>query len=150
MGEAAPVVVEQVLQAPVDVVWKAITEREQMCRWFFETIEDFEARLGFETRFNVHAEGRDFLHVWTVTEVVREERIVYRWRYEGHAGDSRVVWELSAHPDGTKLTLAHHGWETFPQDDPVFTRASGEAGWDYFIRRRLPAYLEGKGGLSRS
>jgi hypothetical protein len=89
----------------------------------------------------IHLEGTDYVHLWTITELALEERIVYRWRYEGYQGDSRVAWHLAEHPEGTKLTLTHQGWETFPRDNPVFTRESGEAGWRYFIQERLPAFL---------
>jgi hypothetical protein len=40
-------------------------------------------------------EGTDYVHLWTITELALEERIVYRWRYEGYQGDSRVAWHLA-------------------------------------------------------
>jgi len=51
------------------------------------------------------------------------------------------VWELSETPSGTKLTLTHEGHETFPQDDPIFSREGCQGGWDYFLRESLKAFL---------
>ncbi len=139
---AEPIVVEQIFNAPISVVWKAITDPDQMRRWFFETMTNFEPAVGFQTQFNVRVEDQDYPHQWKVTDVVPEKRIVYDWRYGGYPGDSSVTWELSETPHGTKLTLTHKGIETFPQDDPMFSRESGQAGWGYFLHESLKAFLE--------
>ena len=131
-ANAEPIVVEQVYEAPVHVVWKAITDKDQMHQWFFEPMVDFRPEAGFETQFSVGFEGQDYIHQWRVTEVIPERRIAYDWRYGGFAGSSSVIWELSETPSGTKLKLTHEGHETFPQENPAFTRESCQAGWDYF------------------
>ncbi len=139
---AEPIVVEQIFNAPISVVWKAITDPDQMRRWFFETMTNFEPAVGFQTQFNVRVEDQDYPHQWKVTDVVPEKRIVYDWRYGGYRGDSSVTWELSETPHGTKMTLTHKGIETFPQDDPMFSPESGQAGWGYFLHESLKAFLE--------
>ena len=137
-----PIVVEQTYNVPVAEVWIAITDKVQMRQWYFEPMTDFEPRVGFETQFDVQAEGRTFRHQWKVTEVVPEARIAYDWRYEGYPGDSLVTWELAEVPDGTRLTLTHREQEAFPQDDPMFSREAGEAGWGYLLGESLKAFLE--------
>ncbi|MBC8872864.1 MAG: SRPBCC domain-containing protein [Planctomycetes bacterium] len=144
MHASTPIVVEQVFNAPIAVVWKAITDKDQMRQWFFKAMTDFEPESGFETQFNVRCEDRDYLHLWKIIDVVPEKRITYGWRYGGYSGNSTVVWEVSETPNGTKLVLTHEGQETFPQDDPVFSRESGQAGWDYFIHESLKAFLDGR------
>ncbi len=139
---AEPVVAEQSYNASRDLVWKAITEPDQMRRWFFEQIEDFQPEPGFETEFNIHHQGKDYHHQWKIIEVVPLEKIVYDWRYKGIPGDGMVIWELSETPEGTRLKLTSQGLETFPDDDPAFTRKAGQEGWDYFIRNRLREFLE--------
>jgi uncharacterized protein YndB with AHSA1/START domain len=141
-----PIVVEQTFNAPTAVVWRAITDPGQMRQWYFEPIVNFKPELGFESQFNVRCEERDFLHLWKVTDVVHKKRLAYRWRYDGYAGDSTVVWELSETPNGTRLLFTHVIHESFPQDDPMFSRESGQAGWDYFVRERLKAFLDGDSG----
>lgn len=136
-----PVVVEQTFDAAVEDVWNAIVDPRRMRRWFFEQIEDFEPVVGFETQFDVPVEDRTYPHHWRVTDVVPHERITYDWHYPGHEGESKVTWNLERTPDGTKLTLVHTGIETFPDDDPVFTRQACEGGWRYFVQENLKAYL---------
>ena len=138
-----PIVVEETYNAPLASVWNAITKEDQMRQWFFEAMTDFQPQPGFETQFNVHHDGRDYLHTWRVTDVVPEERIAYRWRYEGLPGDSQVTWELAETSGGTKLTLTHQVLEAFPSDDPAFSRESGQAGWEHLLRERLKDFLVG-------
>ncbi len=140
-----PIVVEQTYNVPIAVVWKTITDKDQMPQWFFDTMTDFEPEVGFETQFDVQCEGRTFPHQWKVTEVVPETRIVYDWRYGGYPGDSSVTWDLSETPDGTRLKLTHKGHETLAPDDPFFRRQGREgceAGWSYFLHESLKAFLE--------
>ena len=137
-----PIVVENTFACPRADVWKAITDREEMVQWYFDMIPAFEPTVGFETQFNVHCEGVVYLHLWKVTEVVPQSKLVYDWRYEGFPGESYVVWELEDAPEGgTKLTFRHEDIHTFPQDNPTFSRESTQAGWDYFIKGALPKYL---------
>lgn len=141
-NETGPIIVQHTYGAAVDVVWRAITEAEQMRCWFFEPMGEFEPVVGFETSFDVHVEGRVYPHHWRITEVVPEQRIVYDWRYGGFPGASVVTWELEETPEGTRLTLTHEGQSSFPQDEEVFTRRSCEGGWQYFLGQNLKAFLE--------
>jgi len=136
------IVVEQTLDAPIAIVWDAITNQSRMPHWFFEQIIDFRPEVGFETQFVVNALGKDYLHLWKILDVDIEKRIVYQWRYGKIPGTSTVNWELSTTPAGTLLRVSHEGHENFPQDDTVFNREAGLAGWKYFIQERLPAFLE--------
>ena len=113
-----------------------------MRQWIFETIADFEPEVGFVTQFNVTVDDRDYPHIWKVTDVAPDRRIAYDWRYGGVPGRSSVTWELSETAEGTTLRLTHKGAETFPQDDPVFSRESGQAGWRYLLRESLKTFLD--------
>ncbi len=137
------IVVRHTYDAPAADVWDAITDPARMCRWFFEAIREFRPEPGFETKFDVENDGTVYRHWWNVEEVVPGERIVYRWRYEGVAGDSDVTWELAKTSGGTELTLTHRVREDFPEDDPAFARQSCVGGWEYFLGERLPAFLAG-------
>jgi uncharacterized protein YndB with AHSA1/START domain len=138
---AEPIVVEQTYSAPVSVVWKAITDPDQMRKWFFEPMADFRPEVGFATEFDVLFDGQVYTHQWKVTDVVPGRKISYSWRYGGLSGDASVTWELCETVNGTKLRLTAEGHETFPQDNPAFRRESCQAGWDYFVRESLTAYL---------
>jgi uncharacterized protein YndB with AHSA1/START domain len=137
----APITTERTIAAPVERVWRAITDPAQMPRWFFETIADFNAEVGFETRFSVNNGVRDYVHLWRVTEVIPNKRLAYDWLHPPFTGEGVLVWELDTTPDGTKLKISHRGVETFPQDDPAFSRQAGIEGWAYFADR-LKAFVE--------
>ena len=136
-----PIVVEQTFAVDRERLWQAITDPDEMRQWYFESIPDFRAVVGFETLFDVDTGGRVFGHRWTVTDVEEGGRLVYEWRYDGYPGLGRTEWELAEAPDGTRLRLTSTGTETFPQDVPEFRRESGVRGWRYFLQESLPSFL---------
>ncbi len=144
-----PIVVEQEFDAPLETVWKAITETSQMQQWFFSEMKEFDPTPGFETRFVVEFGGQDYVHLWRLTEVIPEKRIVYDWQYEDRPGQGLVSWELAKTPNGTHLKLTNCGLESFSQDDPAFTRESCEAGWQFFVNQRLKSWVDDHSGPNR-
>ena len=137
-----PIIVHQAFDRSREAVWQAITNVEQMCKWYFNNIPDFKPEVGFETQFNVQSGVRNFMHLWRVTEVIPLEKIAYSWTYEDFAGKAFVEFQLTDKDDKTLLTLKSYGIESFPQDIPEFKRESCQAGWDYFIKDSLKQYLE--------
>jgi uncharacterized protein YndB with AHSA1/START domain len=134
-----PLMIERTLDAPVARVWKALTDVEEMRRWYFD-LKEFKPEPGFEFEFTVEHEGMKYHHLCKVTEAIPPKKIAYTWRYEGHEGDSLVTFELSADGDKTKLRLTHEGLETFPQT-PAFARKNFEAGWTA-IAAELQQFVE--------
>ena len=137
-----PVIIERVYEAPVDRVWKAISDRDEMKKWYFN-VSDFRPEVGFQFQFEGHNEGRTFIHLCTVMEVIRGSKLKYSWTYQGYEGASYVTWELFPEGDKTRLRLTHEGLETFPAS-PDFARESFLAGWTALIGDLLPAHLSGK------
>jgi uncharacterized protein YndB with AHSA1/START domain len=113
-----------------------------MPKWFFESINDFVPKVGFSTTFNVSSGAKDYLHVWRLVEVDPNRRLTLEWQYEGYPGDSFVTFELTPCGEGTHLKLTHRGLETFPQDEPAFTRENGVQGWNYFVCQQLKTFLD--------
>jgi len=140
MGE--PIVVEQDFDAPIEALWFAITDRDQMVQWYFAEIGAFVPEVGFETEFSVPVEGDDIVHRWAVIDVVPLQRLTHTWRFDGIPGDGAVTWEISERGSGSALRLTNTGLETFPQDNPLFTREACEGGWRYFIGQRLKGFLD--------
>ncbi len=136
-----PVVVEQVYDAPLNKVWKAITELDEMRKWYFENINSFEPRVGFETQFTIKNEDRIFVHLWKITGVEINLKISYEWRYEGYPGKAVSDFELFSLGEKTKLRLSLTVLEDFPDDVPEFRRQSCVDGWEYFLKDRLKLYL---------
>lgn len=137
----SPVIVEQTFNASIVKVWEAITELNQMKQWFFENIGSFEAKVGFETQFEVHVENRTFTHLWKITEVIPHKKITYNWKYKEYEGDSFVTFELFKKNSQVELKLTHTVVEEFPNNIPEFSRESCLGGWNYFIKEQLRNYL---------
>lgn len=138
----APVVVTQTFNKPLEVIWNAITVKDEMVQWFFDNIPAFKPKVGFKTQFNVQAPSRDFLHLWEVIKVKPLSKIVVNWKYENFKGDSLVTMSLDKLGNLTKLTLTARVVEDFDDSIPEFKRESCVAGWNYFIKERLSDYLE--------
>jgi uncharacterized protein YndB with AHSA1/START domain len=136
-----PFTIERTLSAPVQKVWKAITDREQMKQWYFD-IEAFKPEVGFEFEFAGENEGRRYIHLCKITEVVPYKKLSYSWRYEGYEGSSVVTFQLFAEGDSTRLKLTHQGLETFPANNPDFAKGNFVAGWTEIIGTILPKYVE--------
>ena len=137
-----PVIIEQLFAVSKERLWSAITEAEQMTQWFFEPIRQFEPQVGFTTRFVIENDGRIFPHLWTIIEVIPHKKIIFNWKYEGYAGDSTVTFELIDHGAEIKLQVTHEVLKSFSETIPEFTRENCASGWGYFIKERLPQYLE--------
>jgi len=142
---AEAVVIERTFNAPVERVWKALTDVEQMRQWYFD-LKEFKPEVGFEFQFVVEHEGTTYDHRCKVTEVIPRKKLAYTWRYIGHEGDSLVTFELSADGDKTRLKLTHQGLETFPKT-PAYARENFEKGWTEIIGSELKQFVE-KGGKS--
>lgn len=139
--ENTAVIVERILQAPVSVVWKALTDKDEMKKWYFD-LEAFKAEKGFVFQFiGGPPDGIQYTHVCEVTEVIPEQKLTYSWRYEGYEGISFVTFELSAQGKDTLLKLTHTGIESFPKH-PDFARSNFAAGWDHIVNTSLKEYLE--------
>lgn len=138
----SPIIIEKVLNASVEAVWDAITNGDEMKKWYFKEMESFEPIVGFETQFNVFANGVNYLHKWKVKEVVPLKRLSYEWKYPDYPGDSYIQFELTGENGKTKLKFSHIGIETFPQDKPDFSRESFSNGWNYIIGESLKGFFE--------
>jgi uncharacterized protein YndB with AHSA1/START domain len=138
-----PVVLERTFDAPAGVVWKALTDINEMKQWYFENLTAFKPEVGFETEFNVHHDGRDYPHIWKVTEVSVGKKITYSWKFGGSPGESFLTMELFPEGDKTRLKLTHAGLETFsPEANPQYARKNFVAGWTYFMGTGLKDFLE--------
>src|SRR5207302_2971818 len=51
-----PLVVERTFDAPVALVWKALTDKEDIKQWSFD-LREFAPVVGFEFQFDVEHEG---------------------------------------------------------------------------------------------
>jgi uncharacterized protein YndB with AHSA1/START domain len=138
----SPFIIERTLNAPVDLVWKAITDKTQMKQWYFDLAE-FRAEIGFQFEFDGGPEdGIRYHHVCKITEVIPGKKLTYSWRYEGYEGISFVTFELTAEGETTRIKLTHAGLETFPAGNPDLAKHNFAQGWTDIIGSSLKAFVE--------
>jgi uncharacterized protein YndB with AHSA1/START domain len=136
-----PLIVERTFNAPVQKVWKAITEADSMRQWYFD-IQSFKPEVGFAFQFTSDMEGRPYIHECEVTEAIPYKKISYSWSYKGFAGVTSVSFELFDEEGKTRLVLTHAGLHNFPANVPDLERRHFVQGWNYFLDERLKAFVE--------
>ncbi len=135
-----PFVIERTYNAPVEKIWKAITDKDEMKQWYFDLAE-FKPEVGFEFQFEGGTETSKYLHLCKVTDVIQNEKLTYSWRYDGYEGISFVTFELFSKGEKTRLKLTHAGLETFPAN-PDFAKGNFVQGWTHIIGKSLKEFLE--------
>ena len=135
-----PFRIERTFDAPVEKVWKAITDKNEMKQWYFDLAE-FKAEVGFEFQFMGGDGKKQWLHLCKITEVITGRKLTYSWRYDGYEGISYVTFELFEKDNKTRLKLTHAGLDTFPPI-PEFAEKNFIAGWTEIIGTSLKNYLE--------
>jgi len=141
MNDEKAIICEQEFDSTVLRLWRAITDVEEMRQWFFDSIPDFKAEVGFETRFMVDAGERQFMHEWKIIEVQYLKLIKYQWTYEDYNGIGFVTFQISVDNERIMLKVISEGLDTFRPKVPEFSRENCQGGWDYFIKERLKCYL---------
>jgi uncharacterized protein YndB with AHSA1/START domain len=123
-GGARPAVrLERVLPDPPEVVWRAITEREQLKGWFPCDVSVVGGRWqpGAAIRFEFPPEVIDLTLTGEVLEADEPRRLAFTW------GDEILRFELRAEGDGTRLVLI--------DELPGSIAARNAAGWDECLDR---------------
>ncbi len=131
--------IEQEFNAPTEIVWRAITEKEFMKKWYFD-ISDFKLEVGYKFHFEGGQKGKRYVHVCEVLEVIPLKKLRYSWKYKGYTGLSSITFELYTVDEKTRVKLIHQGIETFT--NPDFIRENFVIGWKYLIQESLKEFLE--------
>ena len=117
---------QMTFELPREVVWAAITEPEQIARWF-GTSAELDLRPGGAGLF--HWEHLDVNTPVTVETVEPPTHFAYRWEPGGTSdgGPTTLVeFRLEEIPGGTRLTLIESGFSQFTAE----SRQGNELGWD--------------------
>ncbi len=137
-----PFVIERTYHAPIEKVWKAITDKADMKQWYMN-ISEFKPEVGFEFKFyGGKDENNQYLHLCKITEVSIGKKLTYSWRYDGYEGISYVTFELFAEGDSTKVRLTHTGLETFPASNPDLAKENFATGWTALMGTSLKDFVE--------
>ena len=123
---------EVVIEAPVEVVWRTITEPDQISQWFADR-EEPEAKPGARGYLGFGDQGGPIV----VEAVDPPTRFSFRWNHpageEPVAGNSMLV-EFTLEPDGSERTTSEGGRER-PRPARLARRRKG------LICRRAPRRL---------
>jgi uncharacterized protein YndB with AHSA1/START domain len=129
------------IAAPVQKVWAAITEAEQIARWFGQRAVLDEVAIGATGVFSFDGYGDVPV---LIEELDPPRMIAYRWG-GGDADavdrDHSTVFRFTLEPldGGTQLTVIESGFDTLT--DPAAGMESNRGGWDSELDE-LVAYLE--------
>lgn len=139
-----PFIIERVFDAPIEEVWRALTQKELMKEWYFD-LKEFKPEVGFQFSFTGGpSPDRQYLHLCEITELIPEKKLSHSWKYDGYEGISYLTFELFELGDKTKLILTHSGLETFPANNPDFAASNFEKGWNAIINTSLVNFLAKK------
>lgn len=137
-----PIIIERLVDAPINMVWKAITDKYAMKEWYFD-FEEFVPIVGFKFEFKGGPpDGIQYVHVCEITEVIICKNLTYSWQYDGYEGISFVTFDLTNQMDKTLVRLIHEGVESFDKNNPDFARENFVKGWTELINTSLVQYLE--------
>lgn len=139
--EMNPLVKEVVINASPERVWRAITNREEMKKWYFDLAE-FRAEVGFEFQFEGGPDDRKYTHLCKIEEVIPGKKLSYSWKYKGYPGNSIVIFEIFKEGKQTRLKLTHEGLESFGTENPDFAKKNFAEGWNHIIGTSIKEYLE--------
>jgi uncharacterized protein YndB with AHSA1/START domain len=136
------------IDAPVDVVWRVVTEPDQVSKWFADQV-DLDPKPGYDGALTFrYPEAAQPLTVQVTVQSVQPQRqFSYRWQHPrgAAAGDGNsllVEFTLTAEGEGTRLRvvetgLEQMGWSDEQQDTYV---REHNFGWVTYLGR-LRDYL---------
>jgi uncharacterized protein YndB with AHSA1/START domain len=126
-----PVRIERILNAPVEKVWSALTERDQLKKWYFDFPETFVLNPG--QQFDWWAgppDGKQWLHRGKIVEVIKNKKLVHTWEFPGYTGHSELSWELNEfEKNKTRLLLIHKFIIPFDLKEDALRRRNFVTGW---------------------
>ncbi len=135
------VIVEEKYSASPENVWKALTDKEAMKKWYFD-LPEFRAEVGFEFSFTgIGVKGEQYHHNCMITEVIPSKKLQYSWQYDAIDGNSLVTFELFPEAAGTRVKLTHSGLDSFPGDTSDLAAGNFHKGWNDLLHTNLKQYL---------
>jgi uncharacterized protein YndB with AHSA1/START domain len=136
-----------VIDAPPEVVFKAITDQNQLTNWFPDQAI-LEAKVGGKMKFSFYKNSKrgnqecgrdtDKFAEGTVTEFILNKKISYTWENSAEPDFSRTVvtWELEKiDNEKTNLKLLHTGLKAGEKVKQY------DGGWSHFLDE-LKKYCE--------
>ena len=137
--------VEKVYDASVQTIWKAITDKSEMRKWYFDFSEDWKPEVGHEWDWWAGpSDGEKWHHHGKMLEVIPDKKLSHTWEYPGYSGTSTVTWELFPEGNKTRLVLTHVFNVPFDRTVDALRKENFAEGWNQLVDIALSEYLEKK------
>ena len=121
------IIIEHVLNHPIDAVWKAISTGEEISAWFISA--DFKPELGYQYTFTA-SEEKGCLTIKGEVKIASPYKLAYTWIVEGTTAETTVTWNLEEVENGTKLVLEHSGISNYSNEETIIAMfESFSGGW---------------------
>ena len=130
------IVKERQFNQPIGKVWNAITQADQISKWFINA--DFKMEKGYHYTFTATEEHGSTQIKGEVLEI-DPYTLKYTWEVEGTGMHTTVSWMLEEEDGKTKLTLVHSGISQFGEQG-VEMMGHFDKGWEACLEL-LPKYL---------
>ncbi len=129
-----PVLIKTIyLKATPEKVWRHLTDKELLARWFHETNRDLGDKVSFQY-LSFHHDKDDRKLMWgDVLTFDPPSKLVHTFTHQWLEGViTTVTWDLLAVDGGTQLTMTHTGIIKFGE------LTGHDKGWDeHFLRLRM-------------
>ncbi|WP_300670870.1 SRPBCC domain-containing protein [Soonwooa sp.] len=132
---------EVIINASIDKVWKALTNKEEMKHWYFD-IPDFS--LEKDAIFNFFEPGgqNKFWHRCQVEEVIPNQIFKHTWEHPDFSkAITHLTWKLSEKDGQTIVNLNHDNLDGLAEAGDDFKVENYNAGWTEILKN-LKKYLE--------
>lgn len=139
---STPINIQYKINAPIEKVWKALTDQNEMKSWYFDIL-DFELKIG--NIFNFYEPGGEnkYLHQCEILEIIPNKKLKHTWAYPDFSALKTIVtWELEPEGDETLVKLTHEDIENFKDLGDGFSRENFTGGWNSILGQSLKQYLE--------
>lgn len=137
-----PIIVQYKINAPIEKIWKALTDQNEMKSWYFDIL-DFELKVGNIFNFYEPRDEKKYHHQCEIIEIIPNKKLKHTWAYPDFSDlKTTVTWELQSEDGGTLVKLTHEDIENFKDLGEGFSRENFTGGWNSILGQSLKQYLE--------
>ena len=130
------------IDAPVEIVWRMVSEPDQVVRWFADEI-DLRTAPGYRGSMTFHPDGRGTVRVpITVESVEPPRRFTFRWNHPegttaGPTNSTFVEFTLTPEDGGTRVRVVETGHDGlgWPRDQQDAFADDHNDGWTTHLAR---------------